>query len=220
MRKPLPEPSPLRIQSIDLLVACAREGWSAEEIAAATRIRIDDVQMWLAIYRETARVAMPEEVPAGFSPIEKVRKIAASEVVPASVQLAACKLLLQEHDTKMRVDWAAVRVEDIPPEQRPYLAGMLVEHLNTDGVDREFIDAGQPERDLFMVVGVLVDDPMTAIELLNTHRQHLEDLRAEAKRRKVKRRLEAPTVRFAATFKPGKNMAEVEVEAREEDAEE
>lgn len=213
------EPGPLAAPQVQHAIACAREGWTAEEIAAALRVRLIDVQVWLAIFEETRKRALPlgdVKVPTSFSPLETVRQIAASEVVPSSVRLQACKVLLQQSDAKMRVDWAAMRIDDIPQDQRAYLAGMLIEHVKVDGVDEEFIDAGQAERDLFMIVGVLVDDQVVAIELLNRHRQHLEDLRAEAKRRKMKRRLEAPTVRFAAEYKPGKSaIGEIEVEAIE-----
>lgn len=205
----------LGLDDIPMLVSCAREGWSPEEIAASLQIDLGDVRMWSTTFAETRRIALPEKVPDNFSAIEKVREIAASSVVPSSVQLHACKLLLMQSDTKMRVDWSAVKIDDIPPEQRGYLAGMLVEHLEVEGVDREFLDAGQAERDLFMVVGVLVDDSIVAIDLLNKHRLHLDALRAEAQRRKTKRRLEAPTVRFAAEFghRRSRNEEPIDVES-------
>lgn len=209
----------LGLDDIPMLVSCAREGWSPEEIAASLQIDLGDVRMWSTLFTETGRVVAPGKVPDDFSPIEKVREIAASSVVPSSVQLHACKLLLMQSDTKMRVDWSAVKIDDIPPEQRGYIAGMLVEHLEVEGVDREFLDAGQAERDLFMVVGVLVDDSIVAIDLLNKHRLHLDALRAEAQRRKTKRRLEAPTVRFAAEFghRRSRNEEPIDVASTEGD---
>lgn len=198
-----PKPGPFTVEMVPLVIQAVADGWTAREIAGALFVDADDLKTWLAIYDATRQKLTPigsgEIVPSGFSPIEEVRRIAARETTPTSTKLAALKLLLQQSDATTRIDWTAIRAEDIPPEYRPYLAGILAEEITGD-VDDEFLDAGQAERDLFMIIGVLMDSSAEAQEMLDEYRIFVESLRVKAKERQARRRLRAPTIRYAASY--------------------
>lgn len=106
----------------------AAAGWTAEDIARSMSIDLDDVRVWMLTLAETQRVVVPvaeTPVPDDFSPVRLLRQLAASEVTPPSVRVRACGMLLQDAEARARIDWMAVKVDDIPPEARPALAGAL-----------------------------------------------------------------------------------------------
>ena len=198
----------------------AEAGWTAEDIARSLAIDLDDVRIWMLTLAETQRVAVPvgeTVVPDDFSPVRLLRQIAASEVTPASVRVRACGMLLQDAEARARIDWMAVKVEDIPPDARPALAGALAADVVAGGrVSHDFSGASPAQQQLFLAVGVLVDDAFLAEELLVRFRGFAELIRAEAIRRSARRRLTAPTIRHAAEFKPG-SARTIDVEAEEVD---
>lgn len=218
-RRPPPQRGPMTVMKIHTAIQCYREGWKPEDISAALEVTLSDVRIWLAIFNETARTVTAithTTIPEGFQPIERIRQIACNELVPASVQLAALRTLLQENEQRALIDWTAVKIEDIPDFARAHLAGLLADAVVTGEVDPEFKGAGAAERELFMVVGVLVEDAAVAQELLDRHRREVDALRQEAMRRRARRRLTAPTVRMAAEYRRGREV--IEVEAEDEDA--
>ena len=220
----LPEPGPMTAGKMTLAVQMVREGWSAKEISDHLFVKRDEVEVWLSIYEATRIELTPKvgagEAPAAFSPIDNVREIAASKLVPSSTRLRACQILMQESDQRMKVDWAGLRIEDIPAEFRNYLAGRLAEYITTEGVDDEFLGGTQAERDLFGIVGVLVDSNSDAQELLDRYRKFVDDLRAEAKRRQNSRKLRSPAPRYAAEWFNGHDDDAIEADAEELDGEE
>lgn len=214
-----PEPGPMTASKMRQAVQMVREGWSEKEIGDHLYVKAEEIAIWMSIYESTRIELMPKlgdgGIPEVFSPIDQVRSIAASAVVPANVRLTACKFLMQESDARIRVDWAGLRIEDIPEEYRSFLAGRLAEHITTEGVDDEFLKGTQAERDLFRIVGVLVDSNADAQELLDRYRRFVDELRNEAKLRQRRRKLRSPTPRYAAEW-----FSDAEENALEVDAEE
>lgn len=220
IRKP---PAPARRMhhgDVPEAVRRAAAGWTAEDIAKGMAIDVDDVRVWMLTLAETQRVVVPvgdTVVPDDFSPVRLLRQIAASEVTPPSVRVRACGMLLQDAEARARIDWMAVKVDDIPPDARPALAGALAADVVAGGrVSHDFAGASPSQQQLFLMVGVLVDDHVLAEELVMRLRGFMELVRSEAIRRSARRRLTAPTIRHAAEFKPG-NHTPIDVEAEETD---
>lgn len=198
----------------------AAAGWMAEDIAKGMSIDLDDVRVWMLTLAETQRVVVPvaeTPVPDDFSPVRLLRQLAASEVTPPSVRVRACGMLLQDAEARARIDWMAVKVDDIPPDARPALAGALAADVVAGPrVSHDFAGASPSQQQLFLMVGVLVDDQVLAEELLGRLRGFMELVRSEAIRRAARRRLTAPTIRHAAEFRPG-NATPIDVEAEDVD---
>lgn len=212
-----PEPGPMTASAMTKAVQMVREGWSEREIAGHLFVRREEVAIFLSIYEQLRLELSPSETsPAVFSPTDQIREIAADKFVPANVRLAACKALIRESDAQMRIDWPGLRIEDIPETYRPYLAGKLAEYIATEA-DEEFVEGSQAQRDLFAIVGVLVDSTPDARGLLDRYRRFVDDLRAEAKILQRKNRLQAPTPRYMAEWRDGDEAAAIDVEATEVD---
>lgn len=148
----------------------------AEEIGAGKRT----VYRWLSLARDTANTEKrrrgfepePPELdgddPApsgqpGWDHMGVARRAAASDKVHVRDRLRAVSIIEQrrqwaaEHEREGRVDWASVRLEDIPHEHRARLAGLLAEVLvETKAPALGLADTTEAQAAVWYQVGLLL----------------------------------------------------------------
>lgn len=123
-------------------------------------------------------------IPAGFDEIERVRQIASAPWIDPGKQLHACELLIKLKGGRGKVDWASVKLEQIPEDMRHRLAGQLVGWLDWAELPEVVRLAAPACRQVYRLTGVLpskAEDAEVVLARWEVVRAELRELAGEVR---------------------------------------
>ena len=114
-----------------------------------------------------------------FDPVKALVQLAHVPGCPENTILGILRTLVALRKERAKVAWETVRLEDIPLEHRPRLAGQLVEWLEVAELPAE-VQEHEGVREVYELTGVALPRAVDAVEFLARWEQVLEDMRTDA----------------------------------------
>ena len=179
----------------------------AEGITAKRPVRpavrpVNSAELQRVVFREVkaARAELLKEVKAAsfdpavtwttevdhvaFDPIKALVQLAHVPGCPENTILGILRTLVALRKERAKVAWETVKLEDIPQEHRPRLAGQLAEWLHVSELPVE-VQEHEAVREVYELTGVALPKPAEAEAFLLRWEQTLEDMRTDAEARTV-----------------------------------
>lgn len=122
-----------------------------------------------------------------FDPIKALVQLAHVPGCPENTILGILRTLVALRKERAKVAWETVKLEDIPQEHRPRLAGQLAEWLHVSELPVE-VQEHEAVREVYELTGVALPKPAEAEAFLLRWEQTLEDMRTDAEARTVAER--------------------------------
>lgn len=174
----------------------------AEGITAKRPVRpavrpVNSAELQRVVFREVkaARAELLKEVKAAgfdpavtwstevdhvaFDPVKALVQLAYVPGCPENTVLGILRTLVALRKERAKVAWETVKLEDIPQEHRPRLAGQLAEWLEVAELPVEVQDH-EAVREVYELTGVALPKPAEAEAFLLRWEQTLEDMRTDA----------------------------------------
>ncbi|MEK9900229.1 MAG: hypothetical protein VW516_05705 [Rhodospirillaceae bacterium] len=117
-----------------------------------------------------------------FDPVKALVQLAHVPGCPENTILGVLRELVRLRKERAKVAWESVKIEDIPQEHRPRLAGMLIESLEAVELPAEVAEH-ESVREVFELTGVALPRPAEAEAFLLRWESVLEDMRTDAEAR-------------------------------------
>lgn len=151
----------------------------AKEVAAARAEMLREIK---AAGFDPAVTWTTEVNHEAFDPVKALVQLAHVPGCPENTILGILRTLVALKKERAKVAWETVRLEDIPVEHRPRLAGQLVEWLEVAELPMEV--AEHPVlREVYELTGVALPRAVDADEFMARWEQVLEDMRTDAEAR-------------------------------------
>lgn len=115
-----------------------------------------------------------------FDPVKALVQLAHVPGCPENTILGVLRELVRLRKERAKVAWDTVRIEDIPLEHRPRLAGQLVEWLEVSELPMEVQEGGEDIREVYELTGVALPRAVDAAEFMARWEAVLEDMRTDA----------------------------------------
>ncbi len=148
----------------------------AKEVAAARAEMLKEIK---AAGFDPAVTWTTEVNHEAFDPVKALVQLAHVPGCPENTILGILRTLVALKKERAKVAWETVRLEDIPVEHRPRLAGQLVEWLEVAELPAEV--AEHPGiREVYELTGVALPRAADAEEFMTRWEQVLEDMRTDA----------------------------------------
>lgn len=197
-----PAPKPGRKPSKLLLQA---EGTPAKRPVRPAVRPVNSAELQRVVFREVkaARAELLKEIKAAgfdpavtwttevdhvaFDPVKALVQLAHVPGCPENTILGILRTLVALRKERAKVAWETVRLEDIPVEHRPRLAGTLAEWLEVAELPVEVQDH-EAVREVYELTGVALPKLEEAEAFLLRWEQTLEDMRTDAEARTVAER--------------------------------
>jgi len=119
-----------------------------------------------------------------FNPIKALVQLAHVPNCPEHTILGVLRELIRLRKERAKIAWDTVKLDDIPVEYRPRLAGQLAEWLEVAELPVE-VQEHEVVREVYELTGVALPKPAEAEAFLLRWEQTLEDMRTDAEARTV-----------------------------------